>query len=87
MTDAPSVLGWQTWREIEAKYGLGLLIALLADSPVVDASRPAPVLAQIVLSAVVEGALLISYSDDPAATRTHVEASLVALFGDLFPTT
>lgn len=87
MTDAPAVLGWQTWREIEAQYGLGLLIALLADSPVVNASRPAPVLAQIVLSAVVEGALLISYADDSAATRVQVEASLLALFGDLVPGT
>ncbi|MEO6606812.1 MAG: helix-turn-helix domain-containing protein [Aeromicrobium sp.] len=85
LTDAPAVLGWQTWRELEAKYGLGLLIALIEASPVVDSSRPAPMLAQIVLSAVVEGALLISYADDPAATRVQVEASLVALFGDLLP--
>lgn len=85
LTDAPAVLGWQTWRELEAQYGLGLLVALIESSPVVDKSRPAPMLAQLVLSAVVEGALLISYADDPAATRAQVEASLVALFGDLLP--
>ncbi len=85
LTDAPAVLGWQTWRELEAQYGLGLLIALIDPSPVVDATRPAPMLAQIILSAVVEGALLISYADDPAATRVQVESSLVALFGDLLP--
>jgi AcrR family transcriptional regulator len=83
MTDGPAVLGWQTWREIEARYGLGLLIAMLADSPMVDESRPAPVLAQIVLSAAVEGALLIAHADDPVAARAQVEASLFALFGDL----
>lgn len=83
LTDGPTVLGWQTWREIEARYGLGLLVAMLADSPVVDESRPAPVLAQIVLSAAVEGALLIANSDDPVAARVQVEASLFALFGDL----
>ena len=83
MTDGPAVLGWQTWREIEARYGLGLLIAMLADSPTVDAARPAPVLAQIVLSAAVEGALLIAHADDPVAARGQVEASLFALFGDL----
>lgn len=85
MTDAPAVLGWQTWREIEAHYGLGLLTALLANAPVVDKSRPAPVLAQIVLSAVVEGALLVAHAEDPAAARIQVEASLLALFGDLIP--
>lgn len=85
LTDAPAVLGWQAWRELEAQYGLGLLIALLSDSPAVDDSRPAPLLAQLVLSAVVEGALLIAHSDDPAATRVQVESSLTALFGDLLP--
>ncbi len=87
LTDAPAVLGWQTWRELEAEYGLGLLIALLADSPVVDESRPAPLLAQIVLSSVVEGALLIAHAADPVATRVQVEASLTALYGDLLPPT
>lgn len=85
LTDAPAVLGWQTWRELEAQYGLGLLIALIETSPVIDATRPAPMLAQIVLSAVVEGALLISYADDPITTRIQVESSLVTLFGDLLP--
>lgn len=85
LTDAPAVLGWQTWRELEAQYGLGLLIALIETSPVIDATRPAPMLAQIVLSAVVEGALLISYADDPVTTRIQVESSLVTLFGDLLP--
>ncbi|GAA3523756.1 TetR/AcrR family transcriptional regulator [Aeromicrobium panaciterrae] len=85
MTDAPAVLGWQTWRELEAQYGLGLLITMVEASPVVDSTRPAPMLAQIVLSAVVEGALLIAYADDAAATRAKVESSLLALFGDLLP--
>lgn len=87
LTDAPAVLGWQTWRELEAQYGLGLLIALLSESPAVDDSRPASLLAQLVLSAVIEGALLIAHSDDPTVTRAQVESSLTALFGDLIPPT
>lgn len=85
LTDAPAVLGWQTWRELEAQYGLGLLTALLAESPAVDSSRPAPLLAQMVLSSVVEGALMIANAADPALTREQVESTLVALFGDLLP--
>lgn len=87
LTDAPAALGWQTWRELEAQYGLGLLTALIDGAPIVDESRPAPMVAQILLSAVVEGALLIAHSDDPAATRAQVESSLGALFGDLIPPT
>ena len=29
MTDAPSVLGWDEWREIDTQYGLGLVKASL----------------------------------------------------------
>lgn len=43
----------------------------------------APVLAQIVLSAVVEAALLVTHANDPAAMRRQVEASLRSLFGGL----
>jgi hypothetical protein len=25
LVDAPAVLGWQKWREMDAKYGLGLI--------------------------------------------------------------
>lgn len=85
LTDAPGVLGWQTWREIEAEHGLGLLIAMLADSPTVSRATPAPVLAQLVLGSITEAALLIAHADDRAAARKQAEASLLALYGDLLP--
>lgn len=85
LTDAPAVLGWQTWREIESEHGLGLLIAMLADSPTVSKAAPAPVLAQLVLGSITEAALLIAHADDRAAARKQAEAALLALFGDLLP--
>ncbi len=37
LTDAPAVLGWQTWRAIEVRHGLGVIIhslqAAALDSP------------------------------------------------------
>ncbi len=85
LTDAPAVLGWQTWREIEAEHGLGLLTAMLADSPTVSKTTPAPVLAQLVLGSITEAALLIAHADDRAAARKQAEAALLALYGDLLP--
>jgi AcrR family transcriptional regulator len=29
LIDAPSVVGWESWREVDARYGLGLLRVLL----------------------------------------------------------
>jgi AcrR family transcriptional regulator len=85
LTDAPTVLGWAQWREIEARHGLGLIIRILNDA--VDARllapQPVEVLAQLVLSAVIEAALLVADSADPAATRASVERALGAWFAGL----
>jgi AcrR family transcriptional regulator len=32
LTDAPAVLGWQAWREIEARHGLRLIAGMLTES-------------------------------------------------------
>lgn len=85
LTDAPAVLGWHTWREIEAQYGLGLVTKLVTDG--VDAGiiapRPPEVLAQIVLGAVIEAALLIAHASDRPAARAAAEGVLGALMSGL----
>lgn len=81
LTDAPSVLGWQTWREIEARHGLGLIAQNLqaAEREGLLAPAPVPVLAQLVLSAVIEAALLIAHAADPKAARADAEQAVLAL--------
>ncbi|MGC7093854.1 TetR/AcrR family transcriptional regulator [Amycolatopsis lurida] len=80
LIDGPSVLGWQAWRELEAQYGLGLIEELVAAAIEhgLFEPRPVKVLAQLVLSAVAEAALMIAYADDPVATRAEAEAALGA---------
>jgi hypothetical protein len=58
LTDAPAVLGWTTWREIEAEHGLGLLTAILSKAIEDGLLTPLPVraLAQLSLAAVMEAA-------------------------------
>jgi AcrR family transcriptional regulator len=85
LTDAPAVLGWQKWRDIEAAHGLGLITrqlqALSSQGLLVPA--PVPVLAQLVLSAVIEAALLIANADDPGTAREEGGQALLALFAGL----
>ncbi|MFG1646295.1 TetR/AcrR family transcriptional regulator [Amycolatopsis sp. NPDC049252] len=85
LTDAPAVLGWDVWREIEAEYGLGLIVSVLeqakADGLIVE--LPVPALAQLVLSAVMEAARMIGAADDPASTRADVQQVLGAWFASL----
>jgi AcrR family transcriptional regulator len=85
LTDAPAVLGWQTWREIEARHGLGLITehlqALSAAGLLVRA--PVPMLAQLTVSAVIEAALLIANADDQDAARAEAGEALLAMFAGL----
>jgi AcrR family transcriptional regulator len=83
LTDAPAALGWERWREIERRHGLGLVNDLLAQRGVATGEDVPPFLGQVVLSAVIEAALLIAHADDPAATRRDAEASLGALLAGL----
>jgi AcrR family transcriptional regulator len=81
LTDAPGVLGWETWRAIEAEHGLGLIRRLIeqaiAEGMVI--SQPAEVLAHLVLSVTMEAALLIANGTDRAA----VEPALITMLSGL----
>lgn len=86
LTDAPTVLGWQRWREVESRYGLGVIVEQLEAAGrdgALAASVPVPVLAQLVLSAVIEAALLIAHADDQAVARAEAEQALLALLSGL----
>ncbi|WP_214415937.1 TetR/AcrR family transcriptional regulator [Sphaerisporangium fuscum] len=70
LIDAPSVIGWERWREMEERYVFGLLRAALHATGAVP-SELLDVFAHSLLAALNEIALLIARSDDPAqATRT-----------------
>jgi AcrR family transcriptional regulator len=85
LTDAPGVLGWQAWREIEAEHGLGVITRLLDRAVVAGLLAPQPirVLAQLMLSASIEGALLVAHAEDRATARAEVRQGLVTLFAGL----
>jgi AcrR family transcriptional regulator len=88
LTDGPAVLGWGTWREIEAEHGLGLLVGVLTQA-VEDGliiPQPVRVLAQLVLAAVMEAARMIAEADDPAAVRAEAQEVLGAWFAVLVRT-
>ena len=84
LTEAPAVLGWQRWREIESKYGLGLVKAVLSTNPAVD-SKFLDASAHIVVSALIEAALVIAHASDKQAARHEAQAALTLLLSNLLP--
>ena len=85
LLDAPAVLGWEEWREIDARYGLGLVSFALHDAMDRGVLEPQPVrpLAHLLMGAMSEAAMLIANAEDPAAARDEVEAPLIALVDGL----
>jgi AcrR family transcriptional regulator len=74
LLDAPAVLGWQAWRELDTTYGLGLVAEALEhcmEAGLVP-RRPVQPLAHILLAAMNEAAMLVANADDPVATRAVV---------------
>ena len=74
LIDAPAVLGWSTWRELEARYGLGLTtmgLQAAMDAGAI-ARQPLEPLAHMLLASLNEAALLVAGADDQEATRAEV---------------
>ncbi len=78
LLDAPSVLGWERWREIGLRYGLGLVQATIQAAIEAGQIDPQPVgpLAHLLLGAIDEGAMLVARASDEGETRAQVGASV-----------
>jgi AcrR family transcriptional regulator len=81
LTDAPSVLGWERWREIEARYGFGLLKASLARVSA-EGALPAEmvdIFAHMLLASLNEVALVLARADDRPAASVEAKAAIATL--------
>ena len=86
LLDAPAVLGWAAWREVDARYALGLvtegLRAVFAAGRAGPGGheqsragpRPVEPLGHLLLAALNEAAMLVAGSPDPVAARAEVGA-------------
>jgi AcrR family transcriptional regulator len=85
LLDAPAVLGWQQWREIGARYGLGLVQDALqaAMDQGLIARQPVAPLAHVMLGALDEAAMLVAQSSDEGRTREEVGRIVARLLTSL----
>jgi AcrR family transcriptional regulator len=82
---APTVLGWDAWRELGERYGLGLVRASLQAAMDAGALARAPTdpLAQILLAALEEAMLYVARATDPHGARTEAGEALGRLIDGL----
>ena len=85
LTDAPAVLGWQEWREIDNRHGLGLTRAALKGAVDAGVLRPIAVepMAHLFVAALAEAAFVIAHSEQPRKARAEVERALIQLVAGL----
>ena len=85
LIDAPAVLGWEEWHEVQARYGLGLIQAGLTAAIEAGQIRDLPVaeLANAMLGAIVEAGMYVSRAEDTEGAKERMAGVLNALLTGL----
>jgi AcrR family transcriptional regulator len=85
LLEGPSVLGWQTWQEIEQRYGYGLVVAGVeaAIGAGLIAAQPVEPLAHVLFGALTEAGMVVARADDSDAARAEMEAAMDRLLDGL----
>jgi AcrR family transcriptional regulator len=74
LLDAPSVLGWDAWREVEARHGLGLIrlaLQTLIDERAIE-EQPVEPLAHAILGTLIEAGLYVARADQVDVARAQM---------------
>jgi AcrR family transcriptional regulator len=79
--EAPVVLGWKAWCNLEQKYEVAAFARCLAEAG--GLSEPAETLAQVILGALTTGARVIATAADGKAARVDVQSSIDRLLAGL----
>lgn len=85
LIDAPAVLGWAGFREIDEAYFMGALKATLLEAMESGAivSQPVDPLAHILFGATHEAAMLIAHADDESKARDEASAAIARVLAGL----
>jgi len=87
LLDAPAVLGWEAWRDLAGRYGLGLVQLALQTAMDAGAILPQPVapLAHVLIGAINECALYVARAEDPPAAREQCAAIFDRILRSITP--
>jgi len=85
LVEGPSVLGWETWQEIESRYGYGLVVAgveAAMAAGLVDTQPVAP-LAHVLFGALTEAGMVVARAGDPRVARAEMDEAMDRLLDGL----
>jgi hypothetical protein len=85
MLDAPTVLGWDTWHELDERYAFGTIKAVLAvaaETGRIDADAVDP-LTHLLVGAVMQAGMVVARADDPTTAKRRMTESFALLVSTL----
>jgi AcrR family transcriptional regulator len=85
LLDGPTILGWETWKEIDERYGFGLTKASIeqAMEAGVLAKRPVEPIARLFLASLSEAAIQIARADDQEKAMDEMSSAIWAMVESL----
>ncbi len=82
--EAPVVLGWKTWCNLEQKYEVAAFARCLSEAGALQ--EPPETLAQVILGALTTGARVIATAPDASRARADVQKTIDRLLAGLHST-
>jgi AcrR family transcriptional regulator len=81
MLDGPTVLGWDTWHELDERYAFGTLktvLTLAAELGRIDEAAVEP-LSHLLLGAIMQAGMVVARADDPVGAKKAMADSFALL--------
>jgi AcrR family transcriptional regulator len=81
MLDAPTVLGWDTWHELDERYAFGTIKAILAVAAAAGRIGEEVVdpLTHLLVGAVMQAGMVVARADDPTTAKRLLGESFARL--------
>ena len=85
MLDGPTVLGWDTWHELDERYAFGTIktvLTLAAETGRIDEAEVEP-LSHLLLGAIMQAGMVVARAEDPAVAKRAMSETFARIVSTL----
>jgi AcrR family transcriptional regulator len=85
MLDGPTVLGWDTWHELDERYAFGTIktvLTLAAQTGQIDEAAVEP-LSHLLLGAIMQAGMVVARAEDPAVAKRAMSETFARIVSTL----
>ena len=85
MLDGPTVLGWDTWHELDERYAFGTIktvLTMAAQQGRVEEGAVEP-LSHLLLGAIMQAGMVVARAEDPVAAKQAMSGTFARIISSL----